>query len=229
MASRRLRPMLKKFFEEIGQPEMQRYLPKTPLFMGQYTRRFIKIMNQIAREQGKSIWLEKTPEHLHYIDYIEKFVPEAKIIHIVRSGSAVVASLYDMAQKYPQSWWGTCYREIDWCIDGWIAKIEITRNHLHKPNHQLVRYEQLVENPAEVLAELCEFIGVERDEGMLQDYRKVAKQLIRDREEWKVSVRDDIQNANAKKFCTLFDETQQQYIRDRLSGISLDELSAVQF
>ncbi|MGK7877104.1 MAG: sulfotransferase [Xenococcaceae cyanobacterium] len=220
VASRRLRPMLEQFFEEIGYPEMKQHLPNMPQFLGQYTRKFIKILDRIAQKQGKSIWVEKTPEHLEYIEYIEKFVPEALIIHIIRNGSDVVASLYEMGQKYSSTW---DVLEIDSCIDKWIKFIEISRSYLHKPHHTMVRYEQLVEDPQPVLMKVCEFIGVEFNESMLQDYRVVAKQLIRDREKWKALVSEPIQNNNSYKFYKLFDEAQQQYILERLSGVNLDE------
>ena len=54
--------------------------------------------------QGKTIWLEKSPDHLRYIDQIEKLVDEAKFIHILRNGFDNIASIYDLAGKYPETW-----------------------------------------------------------------------------------------------------------------------------
>lgn len=225
LASRRLRPMLERFFQEIGYPEMERRLPRVPLFMGQYTRLFIKLLNDITQAQGKGLWLEKTPEHLHYLDYIEKFVPSARIIHIVRNGADVVASVYEMTQKYPDSWWGKTYTDLDCCIDQWMQKLEISRRYLAKPNHSLVRYERLVENPRQVLQELCQFLEIEFEESMLHKYGGVAQGLIRPRETWKAATSGAIQNANGTKFARVFNQTQQQYILERLSKVKMDELS----
>jgi hypothetical protein len=71
------------------------------IFANPYTKAFIKILDEITLENGKSSWLEKTPEHLGQINYIERWVQRAKFIHIIRNGDDVVASLYEVAQKYP--------------------------------------------------------------------------------------------------------------------------------
>jgi len=225
LASRQLKPRLEEFFkEEISRPEMLQRLPRIPL-MSQYTRKFIKILQNLAEEQGKSIFLEKTPEHLYHIDYIEKIVPRVRFIHILRNGSDVVASMYEVTRKYPSWLWRGAW-SLDYCIERWIQAVEISRSHLHKPNHILIRYEQLVEDPQTELEKLCEFIGIEFTQRMLQDYRVVAKQVsLVEKEPWKASVAGKIQNANSQKFYEVFDEEQQQYILKRLSGVSLEDLS----
>ncbi|GGA38166.1 sulfotransferase domain-containing protein [Okeania sp. KiyG1] len=49
--------------------------------------------------------------------------------------------------------------------------------HSHKSNHILVNYEQLVAETSNVMKKFCEFINVEFDETMLQDYGKAAQYL----------------------------------------------------
>ena len=81
VASRRLKPKLINFLkDEMNRPDLLKYLPKNIVFIKQYTHRFVKIMNLLAEEKGKSIWLEKTPEHIRNIDYIEKNVSLAKFL-----------------------------------------------------------------------------------------------------------------------------------------------------
>lgn len=214
LASRRLRPKLENLFKnEMNRPDLLQYLPKNILFTRQYTRRFIKIMNLLAEEQGKNIWLEKTPEHIRYIDYIEKNIPMAKFIHIQRNGTDVVASLYEVSNKYPKFWYGGF--DIDHCIDRWIEAVNITRRHLHKDNHILVKYEKLVDETPKVLQELCEFIGIEFDEKMLEDYQETAKSLVRKQSGRVVS--QGTVNAKSQKFYQLFNKSQQEYILSRLA------------
>jgi len=215
MASRRLRPKLITLFkDQMNRPDLEEYLPKNILFIKQYTRRFIKIMNLLAEEQGKSIWLEKTPEHIRYIDYIEKNVSQAKFIHIQRNGIDVVASLYETSNKYPKFWYGGF--DIDHCIDRWIEAVNITRQHLHKDNHFLVKYEKLVEDTPRVLEELCKFIGIEFDEKMLENYHEAAKSLVRKQSGRTVS--QGAVNTKSQKFYQVFDKSQQEYILSRLAG-----------
>ncbi|HAG85071.1 MAG TPA: sulfotransferase [Cyanobacteria bacterium UBA12227] len=225
IASRQLKPRLEEFFKnEIGRPELIKYLPKFPL-MREHTRKFIKILDSLAQEQGKSIWLEKTPEHIQHIDYIEKFVPRVRFIHILRNSLDTVASMYEVTRKYPSKYWREGW-SIDFCLERWISAAEITRQHLHKSNHILVRYEQLVENPQSELEKLCQFIGIEFDKKMLQDYRIAAKQVSLEIEPWKAAVSEAIYKAKSQKFYEVFDESQQRYIVERLSEVNLDDLNS---
>lgn len=215
LASRRLLPMLDKFFTEIGYPQMSQQFPRIPFFMRQYAKIFIHCLNQITLEQGKQLWLDKTPEHLRYLYWIEKYLENPKIIHLIRNGSDVVASLYEMGQKYQQ--WRYTFKDIDSCIDHWLADIKLSQIYLEKPNHYLVKYEEIVQNPGGVLEPLCQFIGIEFLPQMLEDYQETAKQLIRERETWKGGVSGEIKNANSTKFYQLFNQSEQEYILQRLN------------
>ena len=211
-----------EFLDEIDRKKMQYLLPKFPIFAHQYAQAFINLLDLLTIQEGKNIWLEKTPGHLQYIDCIEKFVPEAKFIHFLSNGADVVASMYDVTHKYSHFWGGA--RNIDQCVNRWIGDANISHSYLHKPNHILIRYEQLVDEPRLILKELCEFIGVEFNEAMLQDYSAAAKQVVLRSETWKTSVQGQITNANSKKFYELFDEKQRSYILNKLMEINTNEL-----
>lgn len=209
---------LEEFLGKIGKQEMKQYLPKFGLFPSQYAHSFIKILDILTQQQNKSIWLEKTPGHLRYINYLEKWVKDAKFIHIIRNGADVVASLFEVTHQYPDIWNGAW--DIDRCIQQWISDVKLSQSYSHQGNHTLVKYEMLVENPQLVLTEICEFIGVKFTENMLLDYRAVAKQVSLTNETWKASATQGIKNANSHKFYQVFDETQRQYILEKISSIS---------
>ena len=218
-----LRSTMEAFLDEVEHPELKRKLPPVPL-INLYVRSFKAIFAELTQLQGKSIWLEKTPEHLHRLKYIEHYLPDAKIIHIVRSGTDVVASLYDTAQRYPEHW-GTTFNTVDKCINRWTDDIGITHKYLGKPNHTLVHYEQLVENPTDEIKRLCQFVGVSFDERMIDDYRNTSSQLVRSRETWKASNHQSIQNTNSQKFLSVFTPEQQTYIRQAVAKVTLPTLS----
>ncbi|MGK7921572.1 MAG: sulfotransferase, partial [Trichodesmium sp.] len=136
---------LEKFLREISQEEMKQYLPKFGLFPSQYAYSFIKILDILTEQQNKTIWLEKTPGHIRYINYLEKWVKNVKFIHIIRNGADVVASLFEVTNQHPKVWSGGW--NIDKCIQQWIEDVSLTQSHLSKSNHTLVEYEKLVENP----------------------------------------------------------------------------------
>jgi len=55
---------------------------------------FLRIlMESMAEQQGVTRWSECTPEHLLYIKQLKQSIPNAKVIHIIRDGRDVAASL----------------------------------------------------------------------------------------------------------------------------------------
>src|ERR1700677_3492091 len=62
------------------------------------------VMEAITRKQGARRWAESTPWHLHYLPLIKKQIPNALIIHIIRDGRDVIASLQRRSMFGPLPW-----------------------------------------------------------------------------------------------------------------------------
>ena len=208
------------FFDDIDKPELKSLLPWYAISIPQYVDSFIAALDTVTIEQNKSYWLEKTPEHLRRINAIEKLVDEPKFIHIVRNGANVVASLYEMTQKYPEIWGQP--RELSQYVTRWRNDVLITSSHLHKPNHFLVRYENLLSDPSATLSKVCTFLEIPCEESMLQNRVNVASNLIRQREHWKQLVNENIRQSSFDKFYQVFDEPQQEYILTSIAQANLD-------
>jgi len=206
--------------EEIGHQEMGSILPKNSIFIRQYSKAFIKILDTITLNQGKFVWLEKTPGHLRRVDEIEHLVNHPLFIHILRNGEDNIASLFGMGIKFKQQW-SHYYGTLDQCIQRWVTDAYISKNYNSSSNHRLVKYEHLINNPKPVLEELCEYIGVPFENEMILNYASVADGLILGRESWKTTVRGPITSGNRRYYEILNDE-QRQYI---LSQIPEDLLS----
>jgi hypothetical protein len=93
IASRKAKPRFEAFLKEINREDMSSHLSQLAIFQYQYIQAFFHVLDTITQQQGKTIWIEKTPGHVHCIDYIQKRVKKAKFIHLIRNGSDVVASL----------------------------------------------------------------------------------------------------------------------------------------
>ncbi|MEB3885637.1 sulfotransferase [Lyngbya sp. CCY1209] len=222
LASRQLNSRLAVFFgDELGRPDLIRRIPKVPL-MSHCTHQFIKILRELAAEQNKSIILEKTPDHIYRIESIEKFLPSASFIHLIRNGTDVVASLYEVTHQYPKPWGGV--RDIDTCIDNWLSAIRATQKYQNQPNHLIVRYENLVSQAETVLRKICNFLNVEFDVNMIENYAEMAHYVSLDREGRSVNC-DGINYRPSNKFFKIFNEEQQAYIMDKLSVVNLEELN----
>lgn len=207
---------VRKYLTDIGRSDLEALYPAGSRRMRPKIRACLHILDRMAAEQGRPFWLEKSPNHLYYVDIIERYLPGARFIHLVRNGADNVASLHDAAQKYGWRFWGPWPYSLECCVQRWNHSVQITQRHLHKENHTLARYEQVVDDPASVLKPLCAFIGVAFEEGMLQGYRDAAGRVALKNEVWKSAVGGAIQNANATKFYELFDEAQRRYILERL-------------
>ena len=220
LASRREKSKIYYFLEIIGRDDLRNLVPRFALFQRQFANVIVKMLDTLALEAGKRIWVEKTPSHVRKVDDIEKFIPGVKFIHIIRNGPDVVASLYEVSRKYPERWSGP--HTIEKCIQIWIDDVSKSLECADKPNHEFVRYERLVESTESELVRLCEFIGVDFNESMLRDYSSAAQELVRNDELWKSSVDRPIQSANETKFFELFDEDQRRYILEKVSAVKLD-------
>lgn len=214
------RKVFNSFLEDINSSELKNLLPLNAVFVPQYVNSFIKVLDTVTLRQEKTYWLEKTPEHLRRINAIEKLVDGAKFIHIVRNGVDVVASLYEMTQKYPEVWGQP--RELEQYINRWENDVLISSCHLHKPNHILVRYESLLADPTATLEEICKFLGVTCEPSMLQNRLNVSSNLIRKREHWKQLVNENLRKPNFDKFYRIFDDSQRKYIVTRIQQTNLD-------
>ncbi|NEO86031.1 MAG: sulfotransferase [Spirulina sp. SIO3F2] len=226
LSARQFQPQVTAFFNEIGYPDLAQGWSTWPLPIAWQFKRFIKALDEIAQRNQKTIWLEKSPRHLHYLDYIERYVPRFKIIHLVRNGADVIASLYDAARKHPKKW-GRDHDTVEKCLHRWRTDVAITRQALGRPNHILVRYEDLVADPEAQMHQLCTFLEISFEAAMLEDYRVAAQPLTQNRyEHCEPAVTEKIQNANSTKFYTLFTPEEQHYITDQLQDIDLEQLSA---
>ena len=210
------------FMCESGYQTVQPALPKYALTLGQHTQVFTSTLDRITQNQQKSIWIEKTPDHVNFIEFIEAYVRDALFIHIVRNGPDAVASLYDVTQKYPHAWEGPW--KVERCLNKWITCVQNTCQHVQKPNHLMIRYEMLVDDLASASQELSNFIGAELHTNVSTDRRDEFKNIALEREPWKENSAKPIYQKSRSKFSLLFDAEQQQYILDEIANAGLTDI-----
>ena len=223
LISRRAKPRLANFLRESG---YDGYQPSPlMLFPSQLTQHFSDTLDQLTAQQGKNIWIEKTPTHLYHLDFIAKHIDQPKFIHIIRNGKDAVASLYDVRQKYPRQWFNEP-ASIELAVARWRQDVSISLRYADHPDHILVRYEALVACSQQVIARLCQFMGIDYMPDMLDSYISTAQTVSLAREPWKAGVASPIRNANSTKFYSLFNQQAQAYILRHTSTLDLGALSA---
>ncbi len=222
LGSRRAKPNLYKFLESANVPDFKSFIYPWTLFIPQYINCFVSALDSLACEQDKSIWIEKTPDHLHYIGDIERSVKNVKFIHIVRNGLDVIASLYEVTRKYPQAWHGPW--SIDRCVNHWIQAIEISRGSMQKSNHILITYEELSNQSNLTLKRLFDFLGIDFESEALTQSGIKASSFVLDTELWKTSATQKIHYSKGVTYKQIFSTIQKKYIEDMLILKQREEL-----
>lgn len=198
--------------------------PSPPLFpsftIGGYARRFVRRMDRAAEEAEAQLWVEKTPRHARHVDVIERHVPAARFVHIVRSGEAVVASMREAHHHEPSVWKASAPDEL---VAVWRRYVRYTLACVGRPRHTFVRYERLVAETSAVIGAVCDFLQLRADQAvldqMLTGYRSSARRVTGRvtgpgasavaEEPWKAATPGAITNRNDEKFRRVFTEDER--------------------
>jgi len=141
------------------------------------------LMECMLRQSGKSIWLEKTPNHLLHLERIRADFPQARILRITRDPRDSCLSM----------------RKLAWCFDEPFLNSYLIQDW-HKRSHSFfdfdpltfsIRYEDLIENTQSVLESACSFLNIDFQESMLNT-RGSSTRVSSKAEWWKQQVSGSI-------------------------------------
>ncbi|HKJ36685.1 MAG TPA: sulfotransferase [Solirubrobacterales bacterium] len=124
-----------------------------------------------AEKEGKPRWGDKTPRYMRAMPRIERALPEARFIHLIRDGRDVALSQAERALDGEAP-------ELAEVAERWRRRIETARVHSADLDHYLeVRYEDLVGTPDRTLRGICDFIELPYDDAMLSYHERAAERL----------------------------------------------------
>jgi hypothetical protein len=124
-----------------------------------------------AEKEGKPRWGDKTPRYMRAMPRIERALPEARFIHLIRDGRDVALSQAERALDGQEP-------AITEVAERWRRRIETARVHAADLDDYLeVRYEDLVGDPEGTLRRICAFIELPYDAAMLDYHRRAAERL----------------------------------------------------
>ncbi|WP_109125189.1 sulfotransferase [Dyella sp. C11] len=181
---------------------------------------FLTLLDQTANAEGRSMWREKTPNHLLYIPEIEALAPDARFVHVVRRGMDVLASLADVYLRFENDdafGGGT----VHWARR-WNRAMDIHGQHVGRANHHFVFLEDLVRQPDIEWARLCAFLDLPPD-APLESAPQQSIANLRD-EPWKVTAIEGQVREADRKVDGLFGPKMQRWLQNRLA--SYDDLRA---
>jgi hypothetical protein len=124
-----------------------------------------------AEKEGKPRWGDKTPRYMRAMPRIERALPEARFVHLIRDGRDVALSQAERAVEGEAP-------TITEVAERWQRRIATAREHSAELDSYLeVRYEDLVADPPEALRGICGFIELDYDEAMLDYHHRAAARL----------------------------------------------------
>ena len=126
---------------------------RAPLRMGACVERFVQLLDDLTVEAGRNLWIEKTPNHLLYIPEIERHVPEARFVHVVRHGLDVLASIADANLHYDDN--HDFGGDAKLWANRWNQAVAIHRRYIGRPNHHVVFLEDFVRDTTGEWRRLC--------------------------------------------------------------------------
>lgn len=122
------------------------------------------IYGRVLEKHGKRLFLDKTPRYTMIIEELYALFPQAKYVLLIRNPLAILKSELHT------------YVGDDWqVLSGFAPDLLAAPRRLVAARESLgnsafeVKYEDLVTEPGDVVAKLCDFLGIEFDAAML-DY-----------------------------------------------------------
>lgn len=165
---REISPFWRWLISDVPRTELERRL-----LAAERTERGIlaALLRLYADTKGKPLMGEKTPAHLLYVDTLLAWFPRARVVHIVRDPRAVYFSDCRRRRGRPTPPYGWLMRiplafESVMLIQTVLAWSAAARRHFrlqgqYRGRYAMVRFEDLVSQPAIVLPALFGFLGVE--------------------------------------------------------------------
>ncbi len=123
-----------------------------------------------AERFGKPRWGDKTPMHCLHLAAIQRVLPEAYFVHVIRDGRDVALSL--------RQTWFSPGSEIETLAEYWMTCVTTARRQAAQCRHYLeLRFEELVQDTDAVLARVCRFIDLAYSPEMVTYHRRTPERL----------------------------------------------------
>ena len=141
-------------------------LPSTfPETIDSYPSLLNWIVTQYAQQQNKpdaTSWVDHTPENISYVSSLLELFPNAKMIHIIRDGRAVAASILPLD-------WGpnSIIKAAHWWVR--MTAFGLAAEVAYGPTRVMrVRYEELVQEPEQTLRNISAFLDIAYQPAMMK-------------------------------------------------------------
>ena len=126
-----------------------------------------------AAKHGKPRWGDKTPDYIRKMKKLQKTLPEARFIHVIRDGRD--AGLSQNARIAKRGKPPIPAREM---ARRWRKKIAKSQLDAQDVEHYLeIRYEDLIDDTEQVLRRICAHVELDFDPAMLSYHERAGERL----------------------------------------------------
>lgn len=120
----------------------------------------------LARKPQAIVLLDKAPAYSLHVEHIDRVMPGAKFVHLIRDGRDVAVSLMAAAQGWAKSW---APKRTEAAALAWKSHVLAARAARQFGDRYLeIRYERLLANGTDALKELFEFIHIPSNDAELK-------------------------------------------------------------
>jgi len=118
-----------------------------------------------ARHFGKTIWGQKTPRFVRYGRLLKRHYPEARFINVIRDPRAVVSSLIRS---------NVHHSNVYFAARRWLRDVQagLALQEDYPGDAISIQYETLVKSPEDTLRQVCAFLKIDFEPGLLTYHKK---------------------------------------------------------
>lgn len=179
---------------------------------------FVKTLDNATSNLNKKVWVEKTPQHLFYIDYIKRLTENIKFIHIERKPESIVSSLYHASLKYSHTW---PYNSKEKSFALWQESYLAHQKYRGLDDHFFITLNELIEDPSNQLRKILNFMKIEVVDGLEHRQNKGFRTITEKSKEWLYDSQKPLLKEERCRFKDVFDIEERkhlsQWIRDTIS------------
>ncbi|MBN2430535.1 MAG: sulfotransferase [Acidobacteria bacterium] len=141
-----------------------------------HIRRLSRRLLSHAMEPQHTFLVEKSPNHLFDVPFIQEVFPDARFIHVLRDGRDVSVSVRAAANSWVRPWRDTFGRSIRSSARAWRDAVQRAHEEALRLGERFLelRYEDLHADPRSAYRRLFDFSGIPYDERLLEEIYTVT-------------------------------------------------------
>lgn len=187
---------------------------------------FRRVLDATAARSGSTCWVEKTPDHLAYVEVIAKHIPDAHFLHVVRNGEDVIASAIDGQLRFLEH--EVFHGSLPYWVERWNRAARAHVELAGHPRHTVLPYECLFSAHDQVHELLRRLAGSGDGQPTADEVPSSIADLAQ--EPWKHGSTDGVVRQPEHKAAQMFGPRMRVQLAERLSDYAgvIERIAAAQ-